>query len=183
MIEAALELFSQQGYAATGIKDIAAAASAPHATLYYWFPGGKRELGVAAIVHGGARYRAQLEACYPPDVDVVDATVSSFAKVASLLEASSYAGGCPIAMLVLEVASSDDGLRNAAAEVFETWIEVMEQRFIGAGMSAELARQAAVEIFCLIEGAILLSRSIRSPAPLHIAGQAAANAVAAKLAI
>lgn len=182
LIEAALELFSRQGYAATGIKDIAAAASMLHSTLCHWFPGGKRELGIAAVIHGGARYRTQLEACYPSDMDVVDATASSFAKVASLLEESDYAGGCPVAMLALEVASSDEAFRDAAAAVFETWLDVIQQRLLGAGMAPKLAHQAAVEIFCLMEGAVLLSRTIRSSVPLHTAGRAAASLVATKLA-
>lgn len=54
MIEAALALFSRQGYAATGIKAILTAAAAPYGTLYYWFPGGKRELGVAVVAQGHA---------------------------------------------------------------------------------------------------------------------------------
>ncbi|HTQ19779.1 hypothetical protein [Mycobacterium sp.] len=73
-------------------------------------------------------------------------------------------------------------MRTAAADAFESWLAVLEQRFTTAGMTAECARDVAVEVFCLIEGAVLLSRTTRSSVPMHTAGRAAANAVAAGLA-
>jgi len=179
LIESALALFSRHGYAATGVKAVLAAADAPYGSMYHWFPGGKGELGVAAVSHGGEHYRSLLEAQYPHGADVVDATATSFVEVADLLEATDYADACPIATIALEVASSDEPMRKAAATAFESWLEVFEQRFTAAGMTAERAREVAVEVFCLMEGASLLARTTRSAAPLHIAGKAATKAVAA----
>lgn len=177
-----MALFSRHGYAATGVKAILAAAETPYGSLYHWFPGGKQQLGVAAVAQGGAHYRALLEARYPSGDDVVEATAASFLEVADLLEATDYADACPIATIALEVASSDEPMRMAAAAAFESWLEVLQQRFTAAGMSVERAREVAVEVFCLIEGASLLARTTRSSAPLHTAGRTAAKAVAAGLA-
>jgi hypothetical protein len=82
----------------------------------------------------------------------------------------------------LEVASSDEPMRVAAAAAFESWLAVLENRFTAAGMAQDQARQVAVELFCLIEGAFLLARTTRTVAPLHVAGRAAAAAVGAALA-
>lgn len=182
LIEAALGLFSRHGYAATGIKAVLAAANAPYGSMYHWFPGGKGELGVAVVDHGGAHYRGLLEAQYPPDADIVEATAQSFIEVADLLEATDYADACPIATIALEVASSDEPMRAAAAAAFKSWLEVLEQRMRAAGMTIERAREVAVEVFCLMEGASLLSRTTRSSKPMHTASRAAAKAVAAGLA-
>lgn len=181
-MESAAELFSRQGFGATGIKAVLAAAAAPYGSLYHFFPGGKQELGVAALAHGGERYRALLESVYPPGADVVETTADSFAQAADVLEETDYGYACPISTIALEVADSDERMRAAAADAFESWLEVLEQRFTAAGMTVERAREVAVEIFCLIEGAVLLARTTRSPAPVHIAGRSAANAVAAALA-
>lgn len=181
-MESAAELFSRQGFGATGIKAVLAAAAAPYGSLYHFFPGGKQELGVAALAHGGERYRALIESVYPPDADVVEVTADSFARVTDMLEETDYGYACPIATIALEVADSDELMRAAAADAFESWLEVLEQRFTAAGMTVERAREVAVEIFCLIEGAVLLARTSRSPKPMQIAGRAAANAVAAGLA-
>lgn len=181
-MESAAELFSRQGFGATGIKAVLAAAAAPYGSLYHFFPGGKQELGAAALTHGGARYRELLESVYPPGADVVEATANSFVQAAGMLEETDYGYACPIATIALEVASNDELMRTAAADAFESWLEVLEQRFTTAGMTAKRARDVAVEVFCLIEGAVLLSRTTQSSAPMRTAGRAAAKAVAAGLA-
>jgi TetR/AcrR family transcriptional regulator, lmrAB and yxaGH operons repressor len=182
LVESAADLFSRQGYGATGIKAVLAAADAPYGSLYHFFPGGKQELGAVALTHGGARYRDLLESVYPPGADVVEATANSFVQAAEMLEATDYGYACPIATIALEVADTDELMRSAAADAFESWLEVLEQRFTAAGMTAERARDVAVEIFCLIEGAVLLSRTTRSSVPMRAVGRAATKAVAAGLA-
>ena len=182
LVESAADLFSRQGFGATGIKAVLTAAGAPYGSLYHFFPGGKQELGAAALTHGGERYRELLESIYPPGADVVEATADSFVQAAEMLEATDYADACPIATIALEVANNDELMRDAAAAAFESWLSGLEDRFTGAGMAVERAREVAVEVFCLIEGAVLLARSTRSSAPLHTAGRAATNAVAAGLA-
>jgi hypothetical protein len=93
-----------------------------------------------------------------------------------------YADACPIATVALEVASTSEVMRQAAAEAFESWLEVLERRFREAGISPVRAREVAVEFFCAIEGAFLLSRTLRSTAPIVIAGRASSAVVAAALA-
>lgn len=181
LVESAAALFSRRGYAATGVKAVLAEAAAPYGSLYHWFPGGKQELGVAALEHGGARYRELLESVYPQEKDVVDATAASFVTAAEILEASDFDYSCPIATIALEVASSDEPMRQAAAGAFESWLDVLVQRFCAAGMSGATARDIAVEVFSLMEGALLLARTTRTTKPLLVAGRAASAAVAEAL--
>ena len=182
LVDAAASLFSRHGYAATGVKAVLTAAGAPYGSLYHFFPEGKQQLGVAVLERGGDFYRAMVESFYPPGVDVRDATAASFAGAAELLVATDYADACPIATIALEVASSDEPMREAAASAFGSWLDVLEERFTTAGMEPERARDVAVELFCLIEGAFLLARTTRSVAAVHVAGRAATAAVAAGLA-
>lgn len=182
LIESAAALFSRNGYAATGVKAVLLDASAPYGSLYHWFPGGKQQLGVAALEYGGARYRELLESAYPEGKGVVEATAASFVTASELLEQSDFDYSCPIAAIALEVASTDEPMRLAAAEAFESWVAILEQRFAGAGMTTERAHDVAVEIFALMEGSLLLARTTRTTEPLLIAGRSAANSVAAGLA-
>src|ERR1700722_9535376 len=119
LVESAAELFSRQGFGATGIKAVLAAAAAPYGSLYHFFPGGKQELGAAALTHGGERWRALLESVYPPGADLVEA---------GLLEETDSDYACAIATIALEGASTDELMRTAAAAAFESWLEVLEQR-------------------------------------------------------
>lgn len=182
LVELALSLFSRNGYSATGVKAVLSSAKTPYGSLYHWFPGGKQELGVAALVHGGALYRGLLEDRYPPGADVVEATSKSFEEVADILVASEYGYACPIATIALEVASTDEPMRNAADDAFRSWLDFLQNRMQAAGMNEERAQEVAVELVCLIEGSILLARTSKSTEPVKIIGRAAAKTVASALA-
>jgi len=181
ILAASEELFRRQGYAGTGVKAILAASQAPYGSLYHFFPGGKEELGVAALRAGGVTYRELVEAFFVPGGDVVAATRAFFQGAAELVEATGYADACPIATVALEVASTSEPMREAAAEAFESWLLVLTERFVDAGIGPERAREVAVELFCAIEGAFLLSRTTRSTEALAVAGRAAASTVAGAL--
>ncbi len=174
---AASELFRRQGFAATGLKSILAASDAPYGSLYHFFPGGKEELGVAVLDAGGTVYRELVEQFFLPAGNVVRATSDFFEGAAVMIEETDYADACPIATIALETASTSEPMRRASAAAFESWLEVLTDRLTEAGIPRRRARELAVELFCAIEGAFLLSRATRSPEPIRIAGRAATESV------
>lgn len=171
-MDAAAVRMARDGYAATGVKAILTDAAAPYGSLYHHFPGGKAELGAAALRHSGAGFRELVESYFPEGVDLPAAVTGFFTGAAAHLEATDYADACPIATIALETASVIEPMRVAAAEVFESWLAVLELRFREAGIPSATARDLAVELFCGIEGAFLLARATHSPVPLHTAGRA-----------
>ena len=177
IVEASRELFARQGYAGTGLKAILGASHAPFGSLYHFFPGGKEELGATAIRAGGATYRELVELFFPPGVDIVTATGAFFAGAAEVLVETDYADACPIATIALETASSSEPMREAAAEAFESWLEVLQVRFSESGIPSDVARDVALELFCAIEGAFLHCRATRSTEALEVAGRAAVRRV------
>jgi AcrR family transcriptional regulator len=177
ILDGAAELFRRNGYAGTGIKAILAASRAPYGSLYHFFPGGKQELGVAVLQQGGVTYRELVVSIFDQHTDVVDATRACFEGAAELIELTDYADACPIATVALEVASTNEPMRAAAASAFESWLTELTDRFVAAGVTRHRARELAIELFCAIEGAFLLSRTIRSPEPIRVAGRAAAASV------
>jgi TetR/AcrR family transcriptional regulator, lmrAB and yxaGH operons repressor len=182
ILTAASELFSRHGYSATGLKAVLAASDAPFGSLYHFFPGGKEELGVAVLVAGGATYRELVESIFTPGADVAQATADFFEGAAAVVEATDFTDACPIATIALEVASSSEAMRSAAANAFESWLSVLTDRFTTAGISATHATDLATQFFCSIEGAFLLSRTTRSADPIRVVGRAATAAVQAALA-
>lgn len=181
LIESAAELFSTYGYGGTGIKKVLASAEAPYGSLYHFFPGGKEELGAAGLKYGADKYRAQIEKFHPPGSDPVAATKASFDHVADAMASSDFTSACPVATIALEASGTNEVLREAAAVAYESWLEVLETRFAESGIEDSLAREVAVQCFCLMEGAVLLARTIRSVDPLHMAGRAATAVITAAL--
>ena len=182
IVDATVELFRRHGYTGTGMKQIVAAANAPFGSLYHFFPGGKEQLGVEVIEHSGKFYRHLFEGIMDASTDVVAGVGNLFVGAAATLEATDYADACPIATVALEVASTNETLRQATADVFASWINAAAARFAAAGIDNEESRQLAISTIGALEGAFILSRAMRTTEPVEIAGRRAAAAVRAALA-
>jgi AcrR family transcriptional regulator len=176
------ELFRRQGYTGTGMKQIAAEAAAPFGSLYHFFPGGKEDLGCEVIRTSGRMYIQLFASVALQAPDVLSAMHDFFAGAAQTLEDTDYADACPIATVALEVASTNEPLREATAEVFTEWIEGATQYFALSGISEERARELAFTMLCLMEGAFIFCRAMRSTESMHIAGTAAVEALGKALA-
>jgi AcrR family transcriptional regulator len=177
IVDASAELFRRQGYSATGVKQIVTTAQAPFGSVYHFFPGGKEQLGAEAIRHSGALYLQLIPAVFDLAPDVVTGTRDFFAGATAHLVETDYADACPIATIALEISSTSEPLREACAEVFESWIAAGAQRFEAAGLTPEAAREVTIGLIAALEGAFVLARALRTTAPLEIAGALAADAV------
>ncbi|GAA4931118.1 TetR family transcriptional regulator [Actinomycetospora succinea] len=163
---ATAELFRRQGYTGTGLKAVVAEAGAPFGSLYHHFPGGKQQLSEEVIHASGAYFQALVMAAYDEQSTTADSVWAVFAGAAETLEQTDYADACPIATVALEVASTDDVLRRATAEVFTAWVEALTERLDGD-------RDRATAVICALEGAFVLSRALRSTEPMFAAGRLA----------
>jgi len=179
LVTAASQLLARHGYPGTGVKAILAAGKAPFGSLYHHFPGGKEELGAAAIAASGEGYRSLVASYFSVGADPVDATRSFFEGAARLLEATGYEDACPLAMVALETANESEPLRAASHTAFESWLSVVHACLVAAGVDGHPARELAVELFCAVEGAFLLCRTARSTEALEVTGRAAVASVAA----
>jgi AcrR family transcriptional regulator len=177
IVTASAELFRRQGYNATGVKQIVAEASAPFGSLYHFFPGGKEQLGAETIRWSGALYGQLIDIIFDPAPDVVTAVENFFAGAAETLRETGYEDACPIATVALEVASSSEPMREAAHDVFESWLHATTDRFVAAGIPREKSRELAVLLLSSLEGAFVLCRAARSTEALEVAGEAASGAV------
>jgi AcrR family transcriptional regulator len=181
IVDSSAELFRRQGYAGTGIKQILAAASAPFGSLYHFFPGGKQELGAETIRTSGALYIELFAAIAAREPDPLSAVAAFFAGAADTLVETDYADACPIATVALEVSSTNEHLRAACAEVFDSWIAGASAYFSAAGIERHTARELALSMLCLLEGAFVFCRAMRTTEPLQVAGESAVAAVRAAL--
>ncbi|MGH3726409.1 MAG: TetR/AcrR family transcriptional regulator [Mycobacterium sp.] len=183
IVAATCELFRRQGMTGTGLKQIAQSARAPFGSIYHFFPGGKAQLADEAIRTSGVMYRDLVLAIFDEAGPDLPATVrTAFAAAADALVATDYADACPIATIALEVASTDETLRIATADVFTDWIAEGAERIAGSGLSHEVRRSLIIGFIAGLEGAFVLSRALRSTEPLRAAGETVSAAAAAALA-
>ena len=181
ILDASRGLFGRRGYAGTGIKQILAEADAAFASLYHFFPGGKDQLAAEAICTSGAMYQHLVEGVLDAAPDLPTGISDCFAAAAETLRATGYADACPIATVALEVASTDETLRQATADVFASWIAALTRRIVSVGVDEAAATELAISAIALLEGAFVLSRALRSTEPMKAAGKTATQAARAAL--
>lgn len=182
IIDSSAELFRRQGYMGTGIKQIVTAANAPFGSLYHFFPGGKEQLGAEVVRSSGQLYIKLFATIAADAPDVITAVGDFFCGAAETLKETDYADACPIAAVALEVASTSEPLREATAEVFESWITGAAEYFATAGIPRDRARRLAFSILSLLEGAFVFCRAMRTVEPLEVARASAVAAVEVALA-
>jgi AcrR family transcriptional regulator len=171
IVAASAELLRRQGYAATGVKQIVTAAQAPFGSIYHFFPGGKEQLGAEAIRESGKLYELLIPAVFDPAPDLVSAVRAFFAGAAEHLRETDYADACPIATVALEVSSTSEPMREACADVFDSWIAAGLPRFTAAGLDEDIAREVVIALIAALEGAFVLARATRSTEAVDVAGE------------
>lgn len=170
ILYAAAELFRRQGYCGTGLNQVVAEAHAPFGSLYHHFPGGKQQLADEVIRAGGAFFQTVATAAYDEQSTPEESVRAVFAGAARTLEDTDFQDACPIATVALEVASTNDALRQSTAEVFEQWTVALTER-LGD-------RRRAMAVLSALEGAFVLCRARRTVEPMLAAGEMAAALVA-----
>ncbi|MBE1497651.1 AcrR family transcriptional regulator [Amycolatopsis lexingtonensis] len=172
IMAAGAELFRRNGYTGTGLKQIVSEANAPFGSLYHFFPGGKEQLGAEVIRTSGLAYIQLFDLFIAPAPDLISGIESFFAAGIATLEATDYVEGCPIATVALEVASTNEPLRQATAEVFTAWIDAGTEKFAKFGIGRAAARTLTITAVNNLEGAFVLCRALRDTEAMAVAGAA-----------
>ena len=166
LLESARKLFLEKGYGSTSIADILREAQANSGSLYHFFPA-KQDLLLAVLETylDGIR-PLLLEPAWKGVDDPLERVFALLALYRELLVASDFTYGCPIGSLALELHEPDPAVRERLAANFAAWIDAVRQCLEDAGLAAGTdARQLAVLVLGVMEGAVMQARTFRSPEP------------------
>ncbi|MEV0082630.1 TetR/AcrR family transcriptional regulator [Saccharopolyspora sp. NPDC050642] len=178
IVNAMAELLRVQGYAATGIQQLAKASGAPTGSIYHFFKGGKRDVAAAALRQTGATYIELLPLLLDRHADLATGIEAAFAAAAEDLAQTGWANMCPVGTVTGEIADVEPQLREVADEVIASWIDEGGRYLASRGLSDADARAAMYALLSALEGGFLLARGQRSTEPLLAAGRAMAAYVA-----
>ncbi|GLY35386.1 TetR family transcriptional regulator [Amycolatopsis sp. NBRC 101858] len=167
MLDTAADLFHSQGYHATGLTQLTTAGGAPKGSLYFHFPGGKEQLAAEAVRLSGERTGALLEAILRDAPDAVTAIDRAVEALAGFLTASDFQRGCPLATVALDAAAESEPIREACADGYSSWHEILATYLAGQKLSTKRADELATVVLAAIEGGLLLARTRRDLAPLR----------------
>jgi TetR/AcrR family transcriptional repressor of lmrAB and yxaGH operons len=166
-LAAAAKLLRQQGYHGTALHDILAAGGSPRGSLYFHFPGGKEQIGEAALTLAGEAVRQGIARVAEASDSAEVFLLRIVRSMAADLERSEYREGCPIATTALETSAQSDLLGAATRSAFQNWESEIKRGLERFGMRAQQADLVATCVLSQVEGALLLARTYRSLEPLR----------------
>lgn len=169
IVDAAVTLFRQRGYAATGLNDIVALSGAPKGSLYHYFPAGKASIGEAAVREAGRRIGEtvrELAASAPSAGALIRAHATLLAQ---WMAQSGYRDGAPMTTVLLENAPADAAITAAGLAALGEWRAILAERLIADGFSSERAARLAMLAIATLDGALIQARVVQSAAPIEAA--------------
>src|SRR6202000_3122369 len=171
MVQAARQLIRERGYGATAFSDVLTLSGPPRGSVSFHSPGGKAQLGMEAA-----------EAHAHEQVEIIDRAAGGANAAAQLIEryvdlgrermvAGDYGRGCGVAPLVTEGAAQESaGLSETSRRAFSEMTDRLALPFrafrvVAFGGDRAAARVLADAVIAGVEGAMITSRALRSPAP------------------
>jgi TetR/AcrR family transcriptional repressor of lmrAB and yxaGH operons len=185
MIAAARRLFREHGYFGTALSEVVTESSAPRGSLYFHFPGGKEELANEVALLHTADSIAHINRSAGTASTAAELIATFIDRSREELIASDYREGCAVAPIIIESTPASVQLSDTTRRGFQDVIVTLAARLAEKGISDQRARQLALNAVTAMEGALILSRVLRSPEPfdaaiteLAAAAEAAAGAPA-----
>lgn len=166
IIETASNLFQTQGFHATGLNEIIRESGSPKGSLYYYFPNGKEELGVAAVEFAGRSIQQKIKSGLGRQNAPALAIKEVIQEIVHALEQNGKLKNTSLSLIALETYLSSELLRTACSKSFSALEEIYAEKLAASGMPEKQAKELGTVIQSLMEGAILLSVTHRDTTPL-----------------
>ena len=165
MVRGAAQLLRQRGYTGTGFREVVELTGAPRGSIYHHFPGGKAQLAGEAVDYVGGLARDAIAAPLA-EGDPIRALRAFVGLWRADFERSDGRAGCPIVAVAVESHDEAPELLDSAARAFDQWRTAFADCLRRAGVAPARANRLAALVVSAVEGAIILSRAERDPAPL-----------------
>ncbi|WP_100333557.1 TetR/AcrR family transcriptional regulator [Bacillus alkalisoli] len=168
IIETASRLFQEQGYHATGLNQITKESGSPKGSLYYYFPEGKEQLACVAIENTTENVAFQIKEGLMSEDEPIKAIQTFILELANAFEENDKRIGIPVAAVALETANTSEVLRETCKKAYDKWHEIFASKLIKAGYEESEAKEAALVINALIEGAFINVLTRKNGDPLRL---------------
>ncbi|EUJ39080.1 TetR/AcrR family transcriptional regulator [Brochothrix campestris] len=169
ILAAAMRLFHFRGYHATGLSQILAESKAPKGSLYYHFPGGKEQLAIEAIQQSTSIITAAMIADLAKFDDIIESFnfhIMSIATKFTDFDSNTDFSTIPFGLIASETALVNENIRKTCEVTYQIIEDVYIHRFLQAGYSQAEAEMLSATFNALVEGAVTLSVTLKSNAPL-----------------
>ena len=165
MLVSAVEVLRERGAAGVTIDEVLARSGAPRGSVYHHFPDGRSQILREALNFAGNEITASIDEAAGESATVL---LRRFVQLwEDALTESDYTAGCPVLAAAVGSGEDEQQLTAVAADIFSRWREASKQAYIRDGFEPAEATSLADTTIAAIEGAAVLSRSVRSLEPLY----------------
>lgn len=171
LIETVINLLKKKGYNGIGLQEIVRESSTPKGSLYFHFPGGKKELVETAIKQVGEEINDLLNLCFQSASDISEVVKIVSDYYINELVTSNFQNGCPVATTTMDIAGISDTLQNACGNNFRLWEKTVAENLEIWGLTEFESKKRACFLISTIEGAIVLCQAYKSIDPLKTASE------------
>jgi TetR/AcrR family transcriptional regulator, lmrAB and yxaGH operons repressor len=169
MIAAARRLFREHGYLGTALSDVVTESAAPRGSIYFHFPGGKEELASEVILLHAADAIAHINRAAAATSTAGQLIEAFMGRERDELISSDYREGCAMAPIAIESTPASAQLSDPNRRAFQDLITTLAARLTEKNVPVSRATQLATNVWSSVEGALILSRVLRSPEPFDMA--------------
>lgn len=170
IIQTAWGLFRDKGYGGVGVQEICEVAGVKKGSFYHFFPS-KRDLVLAFIEMAEGMFMGMFEHVGASGRPYVEQIRMIFEMDAGAcredVEQAGRVLGCPVGNLALELAASDDEVRERLAGVFHSMAGGFEGLIKSALEAGEITgvdpKPAARSIVAYFEGVTMLAKTRNEP--------------------
>jgi AcrR family transcriptional regulator len=168
MVRSAAALISSRGVSGTSFADVVTDSGAPRGSIYHHFPDGKRQLADDAIRWTSDRVLAYLRGG-PTDSasDVLERFIDLWRSV---VKTSNGSAGCVVAGVAIDTVD-DAAVLDLVRATFRSWVDVLAEQLIAAGLPARRATPIAQTTLAGMEGALILCRAEGGTGPLDVVAE------------
>lgn len=167
IVGTAARLFFSQGYHATGLNQIIKESNTPKGSLYHYFPQGKEELALECIQTVDAYIMQKFEEIFAAHETTAEAIREFIYETADEAEKSGFTGFYPFSFwAAVETSCISQQLRTASQNVFAGWQDIIARHLMMDGVQETKARETALLVISLMEGAMIISLTNQDKQPL-----------------
>lgn len=156
-----LRLFRQYGYEGATLSKISEATGLGKASLYHHFPGGKDEMVQTVLDYLEQWLRQNILVILQSEGDAQDRLTRMCDRLDELYEG----GQQPCLFAILLLGSARDVFHAKVKVLFQVWIDALANVLIESGMDEKLAFQRGEDAAIAIQGSLILSLGLDTPAP------------------
>jgi TetR/AcrR family transcriptional regulator, lmrAB and yxaGH operons repressor len=158
-----LQLFRQYGYDGATLSKISEATGLGKASLYHHFPSGKQEMAKAVLEYAGQWFAENILAPLRGEGTPAERIALMNDRLSQFYDCGRSA--CLLAIFTL--GEPDSLFQEQVHQMLDAWINSLTVLLVETGIPSKEARQRAEDAVIQVQGALVLTRGLKSTKPFE----------------